>query len=67
MEQRISIVTLGVADLDRSRKFYERLGWRRSMATAEGIVFFRPVYEFTNTRRPSIRQLPSSTIRTASE
>jgi uncharacterized protein len=41
MEQRISIVTLGVADLDRSRKFYERLGWRRSMATAEGIVFFQ--------------------------
>jgi predicted lactoylglutathione lyase len=28
MEQRISLVTLGVEDLTRSRSFYERLGWR---------------------------------------
>ncbi|MCB5164723.1 VOC family protein [Streptomyces bambusae] len=28
MEQRISLVTLGVADLARSRRFYEALGWR---------------------------------------
>lgn len=41
MEQRISIITLGVADLKRSSEFYERLGWRRSMAKAEGIVFFQ--------------------------
>jgi len=41
MEQRVSIVTLGVKDLDRSREFYERLGWRRSMADNEGIVFFQ--------------------------
>jgi uncharacterized protein len=41
MEQRISIITLGVADLVRSREFYERLGWRRSMSNAEGIVFFQ--------------------------
>jgi uncharacterized protein len=41
MEQRLSIVTLGVADLARSREFYERLGWRRSMAKADGIVFFQ--------------------------
>jgi|ERR1700722_5000828 len=41
MEQRISIVTLGVADLKRSREFYERLGWRRSMANTDGIVFFQ--------------------------
>ena len=41
MEQRISLVTLGVADLDRSRAFYERLGWRRSMRRAEGVVFFQ--------------------------
>jgi uncharacterized protein len=41
MEQRVSIVTLGVADLKRSREFYERLGWRRAMAKAEGIVFFQ--------------------------
>ncbi len=41
MEQRISIVTLGVSDLNRSRMFYERLGWRRSMPDNEGIVFFQ--------------------------
>ncbi len=41
MEQRLSLITLGVADLKRSREFYERLGWRRSMAKAEGIVFFQ--------------------------
>jgi uncharacterized protein len=41
MEQRVSLITLGVTDLDRSRKFYESLGWRRSMAKADGIVFFQ--------------------------
>ena len=41
MEQRVSIITLGVADLKRSQEFYERLGWRRSMANTEGIVFFQ--------------------------
>jgi uncharacterized protein len=30
MEQRLSLVTLGVADLERARRFYEDgLGWRR--------------------------------------
>jgi uncharacterized protein len=41
MEQRISIVTLGVADLTRSREFYERLGWRPSSASSAEIVFFQ--------------------------
>jgi uncharacterized protein len=41
MEQRISLITLGVADLDRSREFYERLGWRSAMPKAEGVVFFQ--------------------------
>ncbi|HXQ52360.1 MAG TPA: VOC family protein [Stellaceae bacterium] len=41
MEQRISLVTLGVADLARARAFYERLGWRRAMKGAEGVVFFQ--------------------------
>jgi catechol 2,3-dioxygenase-like lactoylglutathione lyase family enzyme len=41
MEQRVSLITLGVASLDRSREFYERLGWKRSMTNAEGIVFFQ--------------------------
>jgi uncharacterized protein len=41
MEQRISLVTLGVDDLERSRAFYERLGWLRSVRGAEGIAFFQ--------------------------
>jgi uncharacterized protein len=41
MEQRFSIVTLGVSDLKRSCEFYERLGWKRSTAQTEGIVFFQ--------------------------
>ncbi len=41
MEQRVSLVTLGVSDLARARAFYERLGWKPSMASAEGIVFFQ--------------------------
>jgi uncharacterized protein len=41
MDQRISIITLGVANLARSRKFYERLGWRPSSASNEAIVFFQ--------------------------
>lgn len=36
---RITLVTLGVADLDRSRAFYEALGWEAEEAT-EGVVFF---------------------------
>jgi uncharacterized protein len=27
MEQRVSLITLGVAELDRARRFYEALGW----------------------------------------
>ncbi len=41
MEQRISLITLGVADLDRSRRFYEDgLGWKRSNKEA-GVVFYQ--------------------------
>ena len=40
MEQRVSLITLGVSDLARSREFYERLGWKRS-GNNEGIVFFQ--------------------------
>ena len=41
MEQRLSVVTLGVADLGRSRRFYEEgLGWRRANASDE-VVFYQ--------------------------
>ena len=40
MEQRVSLVTLGVADVDRAREFYERLGWKVGLAV-EDTVFFQ--------------------------
>lgn len=39
MEQRVSIVTLGVRDLTRSLRFYEELGWRGQ--EVEETVFFQ--------------------------
>ncbi|MEV0155971.1 VOC family protein [Micromonospora sp. NPDC050686] len=39
MEQRISLITLGVADVGRARAFYERLGWRGQ--EVEETVFFQ--------------------------
>jgi hypothetical protein len=41
MEQRISLVTLGVSDLGRSRAFYEALGWTAAASPAEDVVFFQ--------------------------
>ncbi len=41
MEPRLSVVTLGVANLARARAFYEGLGWRRSSASQEGIAFYQ--------------------------
>ncbi len=42
MDARISIVTLGVADLERSRRFYrDGLGWPLAAASSDGIAFFR--------------------------
>lgn len=40
MDQRVSLITVGVADLDRSVAFYETLGWKRS-DTPEGVAFFQ--------------------------
>jgi uncharacterized protein len=39
MEQRVSLVTLGVDDLKRSRAFYEQMGWRGQ--EVEETVFFQ--------------------------
>ena len=39
MEQRISMVTLGVADVAQARAFYERMGW--SGQEVEQTVFFQ--------------------------
>jgi predicted lactoylglutathione lyase len=36
---RISLVTLGVADVEAATLFYERLGWKRSGASVPGTSF----------------------------
>ncbi|MEY8831505.1 VOC family protein [Sedimentitalea sp. XS_ASV28] len=39
MEQRISLVTLGVADIEAAAAFYEALGWQR-VPGEEGVIAF---------------------------
>ncbi len=39
MDQRISLITLGVSDVTRSAAFYEALGWAR-VDTTDGVVAF---------------------------
>jgi len=41
MEPRVSLITLGVADLARSRAFYERLGFAASSISGGEVVFFQ--------------------------
>ena len=41
MKQRVNLVTLGVADLGRSRVFYEALGWRTGAEPGDDVVFFQ--------------------------
>ena len=41
MEQRLSLVTLGVSDLSRARAFYEALGWRTGAGPDDDVVFFQ--------------------------
>jgi predicted lactoylglutathione lyase len=41
MEQRLSLITLGVSDLSRARAFYEALGWHTNAAPDDDVVFFQ--------------------------
>jgi catechol 2,3-dioxygenase-like lactoylglutathione lyase family enzyme len=41
VEQRVSVITLGVRDLGRARAFYEALGWRTGAAPDDDVVFFQ--------------------------
>ena len=41
MEQRLSVVTLGVSDLARARAFYEALGWKTRAKPDDDVVFFQ--------------------------
>jgi uncharacterized protein len=38
---RLTIVTLGVADVARSTAFYEAVGWQRSSSSQDSITFLR--------------------------
>jgi predicted lactoylglutathione lyase len=41
VKQRLSLITLGVADLARSRSFYEALGWSTGAAPEDDVAFFQ--------------------------
>jgi predicted lactoylglutathione lyase len=41
VEQRVSVITLGVADVAASRRFYESLGWASPCEPDSAIVFFQ--------------------------
>ncbi len=41
MDQRLSLVTLGVADIERAKAFYEALGWVTNTDPGMGVYFFQ--------------------------
>ena len=41
MLQRVSLITLGVRDLERARRFYEALGWSTGAQPGDDVVFFQ--------------------------
>ena len=41
MRQRVTLITLGVGDLDRARRFYEAIGWRTNAAPGDDVAFFQ--------------------------
>ena len=41
MEQRLSLITLGVTDLARARAFYEGLGWTTRAEPDDDVAFFQ--------------------------
>ena len=41
MDQRVSLITLGVGDLARARAFYEGLGWTTRADPGDDVVFFQ--------------------------
>jgi len=41
VEQRVSLVTLGVSDVGRARSFYEALGWRTGADPGADVAFFQ--------------------------
>jgi uncharacterized protein len=41
VKQRVNLVTLGVAELGRARRFYEALGWTTAADPDDDVVFFQ--------------------------
>jgi uncharacterized protein len=41
MKQRVNLITLGVTDLGRARRFYEALGWETRAEPEADVVFFQ--------------------------
>jgi catechol 2,3-dioxygenase-like lactoylglutathione lyase family enzyme len=41
MDQRLSMITLGVDDVARARAFYEKLGWKAGNAADADVAFFQ--------------------------
>ncbi len=39
--QRVTLITLGVADLAAARAFYARLGWQEHPESQDGVAFFQ--------------------------
>lgn len=40
MRQKMNLITLGTIDFDRSVAFFEKLGWKKSAASVEGLAVF---------------------------
>ena len=41
MDQRVTVITLGVDDLEYSRRFYEAIGWETRAEPGADVVFFQ--------------------------
>jgi predicted lactoylglutathione lyase len=41
VKQRLNVITLGVTDLERARRFYEALGWKTGADPGDDVVFFQ--------------------------
>lgn len=40
MRQKLNLITLGVSDFERSLRFYESLGWKKSDKSIDGLALF---------------------------
>jgi predicted lactoylglutathione lyase len=45
VKQRVSLITLGVSELGRARRFYESLGWTTGAGAEDDVVFFQAAGE----------------------